>query len=201
MLTIILVVYPFLNPSENTEPLTGLPWQIEVLPDGSTRVFGLKISESRLSYAIDILGNDMEIAIIAAPDEVGNLEMYYGHYRAGLISGKLILQTKASEQNIKYWRENSIKSDYVATGRAKKYTLSADDLTHALGEIITGLIFIPAVNLDEEVILARFGEPDERILLTEVTHFLYPEKGLDIALYDNAKEVIQYVLPNSPRKQ
>lgn len=118
-----------------------------------------------------------------------------------MISGKLILQTKASEQNIKYWRENSIKSDYVATGRAKKYTLSADDLTHALGEIITGLIFIPAVNLDEEVILARFGEPDERILLTEVTHFLYPEKGLDIALYDNAKEVIQYVLPNSPRKQ
>lgn len=201
MLAVMLVVYPFLNPSEDPEPLTGLPWQIEVLPDGSTKIFGLQIGESRLSDAINILGDDMEIAIVAALDEVGKLEMYYGHYRAGLISGKLILQTKASESNIKYWRDSSIKSDYVATGRAKKYTLSAENITYALGEIITGLVFIPAVNLDEEVIRARFGEPDERIQSADVTHFLYPEKGLDIAIYDDAKEVIQYVLPASLQKK
>lgn len=200
LLIILLSAFPFLDQSENRQTITGLPWQIEILPDGSTRVFGLHMGESRLSDALDVLGEDMELAIIAAPDEIGSLEMYYGHYRAGLLSGKLVLSTMASEQNIKDWRENAIKSDYVATGRAKKYILSANDLTKALDEMITVLTFIPAVNLDEEIIRSRFGEPDKRIESDEVIHFLYPEKGLDIALFEDAKEVLQYVLPNQSQK-
>ena len=93
LLAVVLAIFPFLNQSENAEPLTGLPWQIDVLEDGSTRVFGLQIGVSTLSDAIDVLGGDMDLAIIAATDEVGSLEMYYGHYRAGLLSGKLVLQT------------------------------------------------------------------------------------------------------------
>jgi hypothetical protein len=199
LLVILLSALPFLNQPENIEPLTGLPWQIEILADGSTQVFGLEIGKSRLSDALAILGDDVELAIIAASDETGNLEMYYGHFKAGVISGKLVVSTKASEQNIKYWRERAIKSDYVATGRAKKYSLSSDDLTQALDEVIAGLTFIPAVNLDEEIILTRFGEPDERVQLDDAIHFLYSEKGLDIAFYENAKEVLQYVSPGDFR--
>ena len=196
LLVFLLSAFPFLDQSENRQAITGLPWQIEILPDGSTQVFGLRIGESRLSDALELLGDDMELAVIAASDEVGNLEMYYGHFKAGVIFGKLILSTKATEKNLKNWRENAIKSDYVATGRAKKYRLSVDDLTRALDEVITGFTFIPSVNLDEEIILTRFGEPVERVQLDGATHFLYPEKGLDIALYEDAKEVMQYVLPN-----
>ena len=196
LLVFLLSALPFLDNSKNRQTITGLPWQIEILPDGSTQVFGLRIGESRLSDALDILGDDMELAVIAASDETGSLEMYYGHFKAGVIFGKLILLTKASEQNINHWRENAIKSDYVATGRAKKYSLSVDDLTQALDEVITGFTFIPSVNLDEKIILTRFGEPGERVQLDGAMHFLYPEKGLDIALHDDAKEVLQYVLPN-----
>jgi hypothetical protein len=195
LLVILLSVFPLLNQSENTEPLKDLPWQIEIQPDGSTQVFGLYIGTSRLTDALDILGNDSELAIIAASDEVGRLEMYYGHFKAGVISGKLILSTKANENNLKYWRDNAIKSDYVATGRAKKYSLSAGDLPQLLDEVITGLTFIPAVNLDEEIILKRFGEPEKRIQSDNAIHFLYPDKGLDITLHDDAKEVLQYVVP------
>jgi len=78
---------------------------------------------------------------------------------------------------------------------AKKYFLSEDDLSQVLDEVIVGLTFIPAVNLDDKVILARFGVPDRLIQLAGVTHFLYPTKGLDIALHENSKEVLQYVLP------
>ena len=193
----MLLVSPFLNESENTEIITGLPWQIDILPDGSTQVFGLHIGVSRLSDVLGILGDDdMELAIIAATDEVGSLEMYYGHYRASVISGKLIVQTSASEQLIKGWREKAVKSDYMASGQAKKYLLSGDELKQALDEVVTGLTFIPAINLDEEIILARFGEPVERVQLEGAIHFLYPEKGLDVALFEGAKEVIQYVSPN-----
>lgn len=195
LLAIILAAYPFLDQSETSEALSGLPWQIEINADGSTQVFGLHIGSSRLSDAIDILGDDMELAIVAAADEGGDLEMYYGHYRAGLLSGKLILLTDIDEQEIKQWRDNAVKSEYMATGKAKKYTLSADDILQVLDEVIIGLTFIPAVNLDEEVILARFGAPESRIQSAGVTHFLYPEKGLDIALHESSKEVMQYVEP------
>jgi len=199
LLASVLLVFPFLNESENTEVITGLPWQIEIMPDESTQVFGLHLGVSRLSDALGILGDDdMELAIIAASDEVGNLEMYYGHYRAGVISGKLVVQANASEQKIKDWREHAVKSDYMASGQAKKYLLSGDELKQALNELVTGLTFIPAINLDEEIILARFGEPAERIQLEGAVHYLYPEKGLDVALFENGKEVIQYVSPKAP---
>lgn len=202
LLAVLLAVYPFLDSSEKTETLTGLPWQIEVLADGSTRVFGLHIGASRLADAIEKLGSDMDLAIIVATDkdEVGNLEMYYGHYRAGLLSGKLVLQTDISEQDIKRWRESAPTSEYMASGLAKKYLLSPDDLTAVLDETIIALTFIPAVNLDEDVILARFGEPAERIQRAGVVHFLYPKKGLDLALHEDSKEVLQYVKPDAFQK-
>ncbi len=195
LLAVVLAVYPFLDESENTRTVTGLPWQIELLPDGSTQVFGLSIGKSRLSDALAVLGNDMELAIIAAADESGNLEMYYGHYKAGLLSGKLVLQTSASAGNIKRWRDNAVKSEYMATGLAKKYMLADADRAEILNETITSLTFIPSVNLDEDIVIARFGEPAQRIQGEGVSHFLYPQKGLHIALHENSKEVLQYVLP------
>ena len=192
---VVLLFYPYLDDSDKSVPLTGLPWQIEVLPDGTTQVFGLQIGKSRLLDAMGILGEDMDVAIVAANEEVGNLEMYYGHYRAGLLSGKLLLQTSSDEENIKNWREHAKKAEHMASGQAKKYKLSADDLTLALKEVITGVTFIPAINLDHEIIVARFGEPFLRIDMDDAVHYQYPEKGLDIAVFEESKEIIQYVSP------
>jgi hypothetical protein len=196
---VLLAAYPFFDASKKTEILMGLPWQVKILHDGSTEVFGIHVGASRLADAIEILGSDMDLAIIAATDadESGNLEMYYGHYKAGLLSGKLVLQTHASEQDIKRWSDNSPRFEYMPSGLAKKYILLDDDLPQVLNEIIKSLTFIPAVNLDEEVILARFGEPEKRINLSGVTHYLYPKKGLDIALHADSKEVLQYVKPEA----
>ena len=199
LLVVVVAIYPFLNSSEDTAVVTGLPWQVEILPDGNTRVFGLKIGESKISEVLEILGNDMELAIIAATDtdidETGSLEMYYGHYRAGLLSGKLVLQTNINKQKIKRWRDNAMRFEYMASGLAKKYILSTDDLPEILHEIVVSVTFIPVVNLDEEVILARFGEPEQRIELEDATHYLYPRMGLDIAHHADAKEILQYVPP------
>ena len=203
---IMLAAYPFFDASKKTETLRGLPWQIEVLQDGSTQVFGLHVGVSRLSDALKILGDDMEVAIVAATGattdaatigEAGSLEMYYGHYRAGLLSGKLVLQTDISAQKIQNWRTNALRFEYMETGLAKKYILSPDDLPQVYDETIVGLTFIPSVNLDEKVILARFGEPAQRVSFAGVTHYLYPSKGLDIAWHEDSKEVLQYVTPDA----
>ena len=199
LLVAFLATYPFLKQAEHSDPLTGLPWQIDVLADGTTKVFGINIGNSRLSDAVKHLGDDMEIAIIAATDEVGKLEMYFRSYRVGLLSGKIILSTVTSEQNIKHWRDNAIKTDYVATGRAKKYILSEQDRVIALEEVITAITFIPSVNLDDEIIQARFGVADSRETIDGVMHYKYFTRGLSIAYSENAKEVLQYVVPTAPR--
>ena len=199
LLVAFLATYPFLKQAEHSNPLTGLPWQIDVLADGTTKVFGINIGSSRLSDAVKHLGDDMEVAIIAATDEVGKLEMYFRSYRVGLLSGKIVLSTVTSEQNIKRWRDNAIKTDYVATGRAKKYFLSEEDRVIALEEVITGITFIPSVNLDDEIIQARFGVADSSEVIDEVIHYHYLNKGLSIAYSENAKEVMQYTVPTLSR--
>jgi len=192
---VFLAAYPFLKSSNEMASLEGLPWQITVLPGGSTQVFGVHLGVSQLSDALQILGNDVDLAIVASSGEIGSLEMYYGHYRAGLLSGKLILQTDIDSAKIKILRDNAATFEYMASGQAKKYILSNDDLPQILKQKITGLTFIPAVNLDEEVILSRFDTPQQKIVAEQVIHFLYPKKGLHIALHENAKEVLQYVEP------
>ena len=55
---------------------------------------------------------------------------------------------------------------------------------------------IPTVNLDETTIIQRFGEPGERIVLSEKrTHLLYPKLGLDVMVDKGGKELLQYVAP------
>jgi hypothetical protein len=85
----------------------------------------------------------------------------------------------------------------MASGTAKKFYLSQTDYQDALRSTVSSITFIPAVNLDESVVLARFGPVGEPVRQEGVTHYLYPAKGLDVAIYDDAKDVLQYVNPAS----
>jgi hypothetical protein len=51
-------------------------------------------------------------------------------------------------------------------------------------------------DLEPAIIEKRFGTPAERIgEYEEITHWLYPQLGLDIAVDRERKEVFQYVMP------
>jgi hypothetical protein len=177
------------------QPIEGLPWQIEILPNGETRVFGLIPARSTLDEARGRFGMDMEIAVIAAPNEPGSLEAYSGNVTAGVVTGKIILLANADSETVARLRQRAIKSEYMDS-TTKKFMLHPDDLTLAWRTPIAGITFIPAVNLDEQTALARFGVPGERIRIDDrIEHFLYPEKGLDLAIDSKGREVLQYVAP------
>ena len=77
-----------------------------------------------------------------------------------------------------------------------KATLAEADLAAALAAPIRGLAFIPSAQLDEAVILERFGQPAERIRVNDhVEHLLYPTRGLDVVLDTKGRELLQYVAP------
>lgn len=61
---------------------------------------------------------------------------------------------------------------------------------------ISAMTYMPFANLEEDIIVGRFGEPAEKIRSHEqAQHWLYPEKGLDLIINDVGKEILQYVPP------
>ena len=194
LIILVLAFYPFVFKDDSKQTLKGLPWQVNLLADGSSQVFGLTLDKSTLGDAVDTLGTDMELAVIAAGDEAGNLEMYYPNYRAGLLGGKLILATARDDASTMAYRLNAVKTEILKTG-SRKYVLTQEDYEKAFKSVITNIAFIPAVNLDHDTIIKRFGQPGAIVHQDELVHYLYPEKGLALALSEEGKEVLQYVSP------
>jgi hypothetical protein len=176
-----------------------LPWQIDTLPDGGSKVMGLKLGHgaqaSTLADARQRWGQDMQVAIIAAPGENGTLEAFVDPAQAGFISGKLVITAQLPADIIQGMRERALKGEFMES-TTRKFVLSPEDMKQALSAPITAMSFIPQANLDEDMIVARFGKPAERVRSNgHLEHFLYPDKGLDLALDSQGKELLQYVAP------
>jgi hypothetical protein len=175
------------------EPVTGLPWQIDNLPNGNTRVFGITLEQTTLGEAIELLGDDMDLAIIAAPGEAGSLEAYYSHYSAGPITGKLILVLDIAPDVLPAMRERAFHD-----GGTRRYHLHPDDLPVAYRAPVSIITFQPGFNLDDAIVQDRFGTPEEVIQVNEQQqHLLYPGKGLDLILNTDSKELLQYLHPQA----
>lgn len=198
-LLLALLALPLLLPSgggqSQQESPVGLPWQIEPLADGSARVFGLTLGTSTLADAKRMFGEEPVVAIVVAPGESGALEAYYDSITAGFITGKLVLSLESTLQQREEMIARAKKVEYMK-GTTRQISLSEMDLQRAEQARITAIAFIPSANLDEAIILQRFGQPNERIRSDENReHFLYPAKGLDVQLDTQGKEVLQYVAP------
>lgn len=173
-------------------PPPSLPWQIETLADGSTRVFGIIPGQSTFAEAIDELGDGMELAIIAAPGETGTLEAYYSHYTAGLVTGSVILVLDVARGRLAAMRERATRD-----GGTRRYYLHPDDLELAYRAPVRYITFMPGLDLDVEIARLRFGEPAEVIEISpRQQHLLYPQLGLDLILNTDGRDVLQYLSPH-----
>ena len=181
------------NPTDNNTPITGLPWQIDTQPDGSTQVFGITLGQTTLGEVIQQHGDDLKLAIIAAPQESGSLEAYYSHFSAGPVTGKLLLVLDVAEEDMA-----SLRARAFQEGGMRRYRLHPDDLPLAQRAPVSVINFLPSINLDEEIAQSRFGTPDEMLQLgTQQKHLLYPDKGLEIILNAEGKDMLQYLPPGA----
>ncbi len=179
---------------DSSEPSHGLPWQIDALYGGKSRVFHLILGESTLQDAKQALGNDLQLALIAAPNEAGAVEAYFDRINTGFITGKMIVTAEIPAETLVKMRERAIKQEYMESS-TRRITLAREDLQLAMQSQIRAISFIPSINLDAGMVEQRFGTPAERIKIGSLEHLLYPEKGLDVMLDTEGKELLQYVAP------
>lgn len=195
------LVLPFLLPGigqqEGVDPNRNLPWQIEVDGQGGSSVFGLKPGVSTLGEVRRLLGDDVEVAIIAAPGETGSLEGYYRQVALGFVLAKVIVTVDLPAAAISAMRERAIKAKHMES-TTRQISLHPDDLALAERTPIRAISVIPSINLDEATVVQRFGQPGERLVLSDKrTHLLYPKFGLDVVVDSDGKELLQYVAPRA----
>ncbi len=199
LLILALIALPFLMPGagkqQGVDPESNLPWQIEVDGRGGSKVFGLQPGVSTLADVRRALGDELEVAIVAAPQEVGALEAYYNQVPLGFVLAKLIVTVDASPEAISAMRERAVKAEYMES-TTRKIRLHADDRAAVEQMPIRAIAVIPTVNLDEATVVQRFGPPGERLPVSDKrVHLLYPDKGLDVIVDGDGKELLQYVAP------
>jgi hypothetical protein len=198
-LILLALIVPFFIPGAGkqagVDPNANLPWQITVDGRGGSSVFGLQPGVSTLGDVRRKLGDGIEVAIIAEPKEIGSLEGYYGQVPLGFVLAKMIVTVDAENEAISAMRERAVKAKHMES-TTRRITLHPDDLAAADRLPIRAIAVIPTVNLDEATVIQRFGEPGERIVVSDKrTHLLYPKFGLDVVVDKDGKELLQYVAP------
>lgn len=200
-LVLAALVIPFLIPGvakqEGVDPNSNLPWQIQLDGQGGSTVFGLRPGVSTLGEVRQKLGSELDVAIIAEPNEAGALEAYYAQVSLGFVLARAIITLEATEQTVIALRERALKAKHMES-TTRKITLHPDDLLAVDAMPIRAISVIPTVNLDEATVVQRFGQPGERLAVSDKrVHLLYPDKGLDVIVDADGKELLQYVAPRN----
>jgi hypothetical protein len=184
---------------------TGMPWEVDPVSGGFSRVFGITLGQSTLGDAIDQMGESLQIAIVtplAVPSETSAaippssaLEAYVEPMRTQFLSGRLVISVKTRAEDLVAWRERSVRHQKSDTG-AHLDSLSSEDMIIARRATIIGLTYIPGAKLDESVIQTRFGNDGYRQNINaDLVEWKFPSKGVVISLNAKGRDLLQYVAP------
>ena len=173
-----------------------LPWQIEPTAEGSIRVFGLTLDTSTLQEAEDLYHGGAEVSLFVAADGEQKVEAYFDKVVLGGFHAQMVMVIALSQEQLAVMFQRGTRVSNLGGGR-KKVTLAGNDLQTVFATPIESIAYLTRARLDEELLRNRFGEPTQRIreAANNTTHWLYPDLGLDVALHDEGRAVLQYVSP------
>lgn len=195
---ILLLAFHWLGPTPGPEVMqtrSDLPWQIEVRPDGTSRVFDLDLGHATLADAIAKFGGVEGLAVFEETDGDSSLEAYFGTVRFGPLKAKVIVTLSSNEAERRQLIARSQEREGSPSGDWK-YPLSEGPAAHA-DRRVTGITYIPGTrDLDPAFIRQRFGEPAAVFRESEqAVRWFYPDRGLSILIDDEAREVFEYRAP------
>lgn len=171
------------------------PWNITVNSSGQTQVMGITLGESSWVEVNQLLNKYGSLAVFDDGNNVLALEGFFGDVTIAGITGRLILRLDAPQELLQELMEGARKREAQQSG-AIRYTIDHGQRRDIVDLKVKSLTYIPVVDLDEELIRHRFGDPERIIVMPDgLRHFLYSAKGLDIIVDAHGKEVLQYVLP------
>jgi hypothetical protein len=194
--TLVALALALFIPGKEAELPRSMPWQVEQTEGGSTRVFGIELGSTTLSEVEAILKEEAEVSLFARDEGKRVVEAYFDNVDFSGLRARMVLVMALEPEEVDGMFDRGVRIANMGGG-SRKVTLADIDLQRVGNTPVGVLTYIPRINLDAETIEKRFGTPARRIKEKEgvIEHWLYPEKGLDIALDPEGKEVLQYVTP------
>jgi len=195
---IAIVIGVFLSPSEEHRVSLGYPWEINIMPDGTTSVFQVNLGKTSLGEAEELFKEVAELTLFKPRDDQSQpvIEAFFNKVQFGGLKAKMVFGFSLGQEQVMAMYERGVRISTLGSG-TRRVTLSSEDSRNMRSAVIKSITYIPSINLQPNLVEQRFGKPESAIIErdTGTVHWLYPEKGVDVALNENAKEVLQYVLP------
>ena len=189
-----------LMPDPIDDGVPRLPWQVEVDHLGRTRVFGFTLGETPLAEVRRVLHEEGEINLFKTPGtiQVFNAEAYFEQIHLERLRADFVMTMDVDQARLEAMYDRGLRISQLGSG-GKKVKLDPADAQTLAGAPIRSISYLPKARLDDALIEQRFGAPAQRLTETEtdIRHWLYPERGLDIARDPKGHTVIQYVNPGA----
>lgn len=186
--------YFFVDPPNNHQDGTDLPWNAQINEQGQLKVLGLTLGKSSSQEAMALYGKETKIILFSDKDhqpvsvETFFEDMYIGYS----LRGRLILTLETSPELLEamFSRGGRVKS--VESG-AHEITLAGNDLSEALNLPIRHLTYIPYPKIDEETLVHRFGVATQETIGDDgIQRWHYPERKLIILFDDSGRKVLEF---------
>ncbi len=180
------------------EQLTDLPWQITIDARGNSNIFGVTLGESSLESLEEHFGHVAKTRLFRNRDGSLSVEAYFEKITLSHIDSRVIVELDVPAEVLQKMQVSATKPKIMPSG-TYRFTPSESDQALLKGQVISSLTYAPVyLRLDEEMIQARFGKHKQVIETPDDnSHFLYPEKGLDIVRSPKGKLILQYVSPHN----
>lgn len=194
LLAVVLGMY--LSSDIDKSQVLGFPWQIKNLPDGSTSVFQINIGKTTLAQTEKLFQETAEISLFKAKEKDAVVEAYFNKVLIGGLSSKIVVSFSVKKSQLMSMYNKGARISTLGSG-TRRVTLNSNDQILIRQAIITGITYLPSINLNAELIEKRFGQPEQKVIdqKSQAVHWLYPRIGVDVVLHNKKKEVISYVNP------
>ncbi len=171
-----------------------MPWEITIMPDGKSEVFGIHIGTTTYNHTKDLFHEFGKIAAFSEEGKASTVEAFFDSVHLAGISGKLVLNLGVAEQQITEMMSRAYEARLQDSG-AHRYELRNSDKASIVNAPIIAITYVPSVKLTPEIARFRFGEPgsisqDTVDPKTSIWH--YPLTGLTIRINENHKTILQY---------
>lgn len=193
--SLLAIAVAILIPGRQEHQPEMLPWAVTAHEDGTSTVFGVQLGRSTLGEAEQLFKSEAELSLFQPEQGRMAAEAYFDAVTLSGLAAKLVLEAALSEAELQAMYTRGLR--IANMGKGRKVTLHPDDIARIRATPVASLTYLPRTHLDEKLVEARFGVPEQKVAEPggDVVHWLYPDRGLDVAISTEGKEVLQYVAP------
>ncbi|AFL75679.1 hypothetical protein [Thiocystis violascens] len=177
-----------------------LPWRIAQDEAGRTRVFGFTLGQTTLAEVRAVFREDGELNLFQTPGDPPHhaAEAFFEQIYLQRLRADFVIALEVDQPTLIGMYDRGLRISQLGSG-SKKIKLNPDDAAALASRPIRSIGYLPKARLDTELLKQRFGPPSQERTEPEtgIVHWLYPDRGLDIARAPNGKVVIQYVNPRA----